>query len=105
MIRNRMGDVFSLPEPRNKNKKWYLLLNQSIFTLDYVKFHVKTLQKGSEADQYVIHNLTCSGVYLRITLSNTLLNKVLILVPLTATGPEVFVATMNNFLSDSYYAF
>ena len=26
------------------------------------------------------------------------------MVPLTATGPEVFVATMNTFLSDSYDA-
>ena len=36
------------------------------------------------------------------TLSNTLLQKVTTLVPLTATGPEVFVATMTTFLSDSY---
>ena len=37
-------------------------------------------------------------------LSNTLLQKVLIVVLLTATGLEVFVATMNIFISDSYYA-
>ena len=37
-------------------------------------------------------------------LSNTLLQKVLTLVPLTSTGPEVFFATMLTFLSDSYYA-
>ena len=43
-------------------------------------------------------------MYLRINLSNTLLQKVLSLVPLTATGPEVFVATMTTFFSDYYDA-
>ena len=33
---------------------------------------------------------------------NTLLQKVLTLVPLTATRPEVFVATMTKFLSNYY---
>ena len=97
-----MWDVFSLPYPHNKEKKWGLLIHQSRFPLEYVKRHVQSLQKGSEADQYVVQNLTWSRVYLRSTLSNTLLQKVLTLVPLTATGPEVFVATMNLFLSDSY---
>ena len=41
---------------------------------------------------------------LRSTISNTLLQKVLALVLLTATVPEVFVATMTTFLSDSYDA-
>ena len=39
-----------------------------------------------------------------ITLANTLLRKILTLVPLTATGPEVFVVTMTKFISDSYCA-
>ena len=52
----------------------------------------------------MVQNLTWSGVYLRSTFSNTLLQKVLTLVPLTATGIEVFVATMTKFLSDSYDA-
>ena len=43
-------------------------------------------------------------MYLRSTLSNTLLQKVLTLVPLTATVPEVFFATMTTFLFDSYDA-
>ena len=60
--------------------------------------------KGSEADQYVVQNLTWSGVYLRSALTNTLLHTVLKLVPLTATGPEVFVATMTIFLSYFYDA-
>ena len=99
-----MWDVFSLPDPRNKEKRWDLLLHQSRFPLEYVKGHVQSLLKVSEADQYVVQNLTWSGVYIRITLSNTPLQKVLTLVPLIATGPEVFVVTMNTFISDSYYA-
>ena len=35
-------------------------------------------------------------------MSNTILQKVLTLVPLTATGPEVFVATTTKFLYYSY---
>ena len=102
MIRNGIWDVFSLPDPRNEKNNWDLLLHQSRFPLDYMKRHIQSLQKGSEADQYIIQNLTWSAVYLMSTLSNTLLQKVLTLVPLTATGPEVFVATMTTFLSDSY---
>ena len=41
-------------------------------------------------------------MYPRIDLSNDFLQKLLTLVPLTATGPEVFVATMTTFLSDSF---
>ena len=63
---------------------------------------LQSLLKGSEADQYFVQNLTWSGVYLSSTLSNTVLKKVLTLVPLTATGPEVFVATMTTLLSDYY---
>ena len=57
-----MWDVFSLPDPCNKEKRWDLLLHQSRFTLDYVKSHVQILLKGSEADQYVVQNLTWLGV-------------------------------------------
>ena len=69
-----------------------------------MKRHVHILLKVSEADQYAVQNFTWSGVYLRRTLSNTLLQKVLTLVLLTATGPEFFVATMTKFLSNSYDA-
>ena len=69
-----------------------------------MKRHVKSLQKSSEADQCVVHNLMGSGVYLRITLSTTLLHKLWTLMLLTATGPEVFVTNMNTFLYDSYDA-
>ena len=103
MITNGMWDVFSIIDPRNKYNKWYLLLHQYIFTLEYVKLHVQSIQKDSDADQYVVQNLTWSGVYLRGTLSNTIIQKVLPLVTLTETGPEVYFATMTTVLSDSYY--
>ena len=67
-----------------------------------MKRHLRIIWKGSEADQYVVLNLTWLGVYMRSILSNTLLQKVLTLVRLTSTVPEVFVATMTTFLSDSY---
>ena len=41
---------------------------------------------------------------MRSTFSNTLLQKVLPLVPVTATGPEVFFVTMTTFISHSYDA-
>ena len=95
-----MWDVFSLPEPRNKDNKWDILLHQSRFPLEYLKHRIQSLQKGSKVDQCVVQNLKWSGVYLRSTLSNTLLQKLLTLVPLTATEPEVFVANMTTFISD-----
>ena len=99
-----MWGFFSLPYPHNKENRWDLLLHQSRFPLDYVNSHIQSLMKGSEADQYVVLNLTWSGVYLRSTLSNTILQKVMTLVPLKATGSEAFVLTMTIFLSDSYDA-
>ena len=104
MTRIGIWYVFSFPNTHNKDKRWDLLLHQSRFPSDYVKRHLQSLLKGSEADQYFVQNLTWSGVYLRSTLSNTLLQKVLTLVLLTATGPEVYVAIMTTFLSDSYDA-
>ena len=40
---------------------------------------------------------------MRSTFSNDILQKILTLVPLTATGPEFYVATMTTIISDSYY--
>ena len=99
-----MWDVLSLPGTHNKDKKWDILVHQSRFPLDYVNRHVKRIQQGSNADQYVVQNLMWPGVYLRSTTSNILLQKALKLVPLKATGPEVFVTTMTKFLSNSYDA-
>ena len=104
MIRNGMWVVFYITDPQNKDKEWDLLLHQYIFTLEYMKGHVHSPLKGSEADQYIVQNLTWSGVYLMSTLPNYLLQKVLTLVPLTLTGPDVYVATMTNIISDSYYS-
>ena len=104
MIRNGMWNVFYIIESQNKEKEWYLLLHNSKFILEYVKGLVQSVMKGSEADQYIVQNLTWSGVYLRTILSNDLLQKVLTLVPLTATGPEVYVATMATIISDSFYS-
>ena len=70
--------------------------------MDDVKRYVQSLHKGSDKCQYVVQNLRWSGVYLRSTLSNTLLQRVLPLVPLTATVFKVFVAIMTTFISDSY---
>ena len=83
MIRNEIWEALSLTYPYFKEKKWYLLLHQALFPLDYVKHHIKSLQKGSEADQYVVQKLTWSGVYLKSTLSSAILMKVLKLVLLT----------------------
>ena len=99
-----MWDVFYITEPQNKEKEWDLLLHHSKFPLEYVKGLVQSLLKGSEADQYIVQNLTWSGVYLRSTFSNDLLQKVLALVLLTATGPEVYVATMTTIIPDYYYS-
>ena len=41
-------------------------------------------------------------MYLSNTFSSDLLHKILKLVPLTATRPEFYVATMNTVLSNSY---
>ena len=70
-------------------------LNQFQFTLDSVKFHIKSLKEGSKTDQYMVQNLMWSRLYLRITFSNDILHKVLKMVPLTETVTEVYDATMN----------
>ena len=103
MIRNGMWDVFSLLEPRNKEKKCDLLIHKSRFSLDYVKRHVDSLQKSSKAYKYVFQNLMCSGVYPRNTLLNNILHKVLPLLPLKVTGTEVSVDTISTFLFNPYY--
>ena len=46
MIRNGIWDVFSLPDSRNKEKRWDILLHQYRFPLEYVKHHVQILLIG-----------------------------------------------------------
>ena len=67
MIRNGMWNVFYIVDSQNKEKEWDLLLRHSKFSLQYVKCLVQSLLKVSEADQYIVQNLTWSGVYLRST--------------------------------------
>ena len=50
----------------------------------------------------MVQNLTWSGVYLRSSLLYSLFQNILKLVSLTATGPEVYVATMTTVLSNYY---
>ena len=56
MIRNVMWDIFPPPDPRNQEKKWEFILNQSWFPLYYMKHHVNTLKESSKADQWVVKN-------------------------------------------------
>ena len=79
---NGIWGVFYLPYPLNKDKKCYLTLHHSILTLDYKKRHVNSLQKVSNTYQYVVKNLTWSGVYLRSNFSNALRQKVLKVLPI-----------------------
>ena len=82
MIRNGMWNVFYIRDSQNKEKEWDLILHHSKFPLEYVKIHVRSLLKGSEADLYIVQNLTWSGVYLMSTFSNDILQRVLTLVPI-----------------------
>ena len=61
----------------------------------------RSTKGGSEMYQYVVHNLTWSGVKLRSTFSNTLLQKVLAMLILTETGPKVYISTTENILFES----
>ena len=99
-----MWGVFSLPGHHNNDKKRDLLLHKSIFPLECVKLHVKIQHKSSKSDKYVVQNLTWSGAYLRSTFSYAIIQKILKLVPLTATRPEVYVATIITSLSGSNYS-
>ena len=45
-ISNVKWDVFSLPDPHNKEKKWDLLPHHSRFPLEYVKLHVRSIQNS-----------------------------------------------------------
>ena len=65
-----------------------------------MELHVQSVQRGSEADQYVVQNPTWSGVYMISNLSNIILQKVLTLLLLTATGPEVFVNIRDKYLKN-----
>ena len=94
------GGVLSLTEPHNKDKRWDILLHQYRFPLYCVKLHIKRLKRVSKAYLYVVQYLTWSGVYLRSTLSNCLIQKVMTLVTLTSTKTEAYFSTMTTFLHE-----
>ena len=48
MIKNQMWGVLSIPDPHNKEEKWYLILHQYWFTWDYLEYHAKIPHKGYE---------------------------------------------------------
>ena len=66
-----------------------------------MKCHVKGLEKGYKADNYLVQHLKWSGVYPRIKMPSYFIQNVLKLVPLTSTGPEVYITTMTIFLPNS----
>ena len=53
----------------------------------------------SNMDQYIVHNLTWSEVYLSITFTITIIQKVLTLLTLTETEPCVYVTTITTVIS------
>ena len=50
--------INAVSDPRNKEKELDIILHQSRFPLEYAKRHVQSLHKSSEADQFVVQNLT-----------------------------------------------
>ena len=96
-----MWYIFFLPEPWNQENNCYLIIHQSIFPLDYVKLHIKSLKEGYEVDPYMVHNMTWSGLYMRIIFSSYLLQKVLTMALLIETGPEVYIDTTKTVISNS----
>ena len=61
-----------------------------------MRLYIKRLKKGFKSYGYLVHKLTWYGAYIRKTLSYAIFKKVLNLVSLTETGPEVYVATMTT---------
>ena len=100
MIKHGLWDVFYIPDPKNSAVKWDLFRHLGKFPLTYVVTYVETLR--STADQYALHNLDWSGEFLRNSLNSDLLTKVLKLVDISASGPEVLSATLTVIHSSNY---
>ena len=96
-----MGCII-LDRPLQPREKIDVFFNQYRFTMHYVKLYVKGIKQGYQEDKYMEHKLTLSGAYLRSTLSDARIQKVLKLLSMIDTGPEVFVATMITVLYNSY---
>ena len=105
MITHGMWDVFNLCDPTSPTTKWDLFQKQARFPLDYVIKSIENLRTDkSVADKYYLKNLDWSGVYIRSSISSKLLIQVLAEVPVTASGPETFVALMQVIYADGYDA-
>ena len=105
MITHGMWDVFNLTDPSSPNTNWDLFQKQARFPLDYVTRLIEGQRvNGAIADKYYFQNLDWSGVYIRNSISPKLLTQVLAEVPVTASGPETFVALMQVIYADGYDA-
>ena len=101
MITHGMWDVFSLNNPTSVSTQWDLFQKQARFPLDYVIQLIERQRTDkSIADKYYLQNLDWSGVYIRNSISPKLLTQVLAEVPVTASGPETFVALMQVIYAD-----
>ena len=104
MIKQGMWDVFNIPATAG-SKSWDLFKDHGRLPFEHVKNHIEVLRKDeTRADSYVIQNLNWSDSFLRNTLHHELLAKFLRYVPITASGPEIFMATVTVCFSDSYDA-
>jgi hypothetical protein len=101
IIRSGMWDVFYIQDPCNPAQKWDLFKKQARFPLEYVKEYVRTFRQT--ADKYALQNLEWSGEYMRNSLSSQLLAKVVEEVSVSASGPEMLVATMTIIYSGQGY--
>ena len=105
MIVTGMWDVFSIPDPdTSTNKKWDLFKDHARIPSKHVTKYIKDLKDDVGTDSYALQNLEWSGIYLQNSITHDLLAKVLRLVPITASGPEVFMAILSVCYSDSYDA-
>ena len=104
MISNGIWDILFLTDILNQEKKLKLLLHHSWFLLDWIKLHIKILQKYSNSDQCVVQNLIWSGVYLKISFKNDIIQKLPTLVVLTETRTKVYVPIMAVIISNYYYS-
>ena len=73
--------------------------------MDYFSKTVREIKEdAAKTDKFALQNHDYSGEYLRNPLSNDLLSKVLREIPITTSGPEVFITTMHICILKSYKA-
>ena len=84
-------------DPYKKVRKWGVIFDQCRFPLYCVKLKVKSLNKGYTVDKYVVINMTWSGLYMSITFSNNIIQKVLTIVSMIVTVTKFYTDTMKPF--------